>query len=60
MYDNSYRYFITYMITGPLNDCCQTSSMRFTKFKILNVSRLVLQLSLPNALKPCVKSRMKM
>ena len=26
----------------------------------LNVSRLVLQLSLPNPLKPCVKSKMKM
>ena len=31
-----------------------------TKFQNLNDSRPVLQLSLPNLLKPCVKSRMKM
>ena len=30
------------------------------KYPNLNVSRLVLQLSLPNPMKPCVKSRMKM
>ena len=38
----------------------QTSSLKCTKSKNLNVSHLVLQLSLPNPLKPGVKSRMKM
>ena len=36
------------------------SSISRTKFQNLNDSRLVLQLSLPNPLKPDVKSRMKM
>ena len=36
------------------------SNIRPTKFQNLNVSRLDLQLSLPNPLKPCFKSRMKM
>ena len=34
--------------------------MRLVKFQNLNVSRLVLELSLPNPLKPGVRSRMKM
>ena len=38
----------------------QTSNIRHTKSLNLNVSRLVLQLSLPNPLKPHVKLRMKM
>ena len=38
----------------------QTSNIRHTKSPNLNVSRLILQLSLPNPLKPVVKSRMKM
>ena len=38
----------------------QTSNIRDTKSQKLNISRLVLQLSLPNPLKPGVKSRMKM
>ena len=38
----------------------QTSSIRHTKSQNLNVSHLILQLSLPNPLKPGVKSRMKM
>ena len=38
----------------------QTSNISHTKSQNLNVSRLVLQLSLPNPLKPGVKSRMKM
>ena len=38
----------------------QTSNIRHTKSENLNVSRLVLQLSLRNLLKPGVKSRMKM
>ena len=36
------------------------SNIRCTKSKKLNVSRLVLQLSMPNSLRPGVKSRMKM
>ena len=39
---------------------CQISNIRHTKFPKLNASRLVLWLSLPNPLKPGVKSRMKM
>ena len=35
-------------------------SKRRTKSQNLNDSRLVLHLSLPNLLKPCVKQRMKM
>ena len=38
----------------------QTSNTSFTKSQNLNVSHLVLQLSLGNVLKPGVKSRMKM
>ena len=37
----------------------QTSNIRRIKSQNLNVSRLVLQLSLSNPLKPCVDSRMK-
>ena len=38
----------------------QTSNIRATQFLNLNVSRLVLQLFVPNPLKSGVKSRMKM
>ena len=38
----------------------QSSNKSRPKFQNLNVSRLVLQLSLPNPMKPGVKSRMKM
>ena len=38
----------------------KVSNIRRTKSQNLNVSRPVLQLSLPNLLKPCIKSRMKM
>ena len=38
----------------------QTSSISHTKSKNSNVSHLILQLSLPNPLKPGVESRMKM
>ena len=38
----------------------QITNISRTKFQILNVTRLVLQLSLRNPLKPCVKSRMKL
>ena len=33
------------------------SDISRTKYQNMNVSRFVLQLSLPNILKPCVKSR---
>ena len=36
------------------------SNIRRTEFQTLNVSRLVLQLSLHNPMKPGVKARMKM
>ena len=39
---------------------CKISNIRCTKSQHLNVSHLVLQLSLLNPLKPGVKSRMKM
>ena len=38
----------------------ETSNIRGTKAKNLNVYRLILQLSLPNPRQPCVQSRMKM
>ena len=38
----------------------QISNIRRTKSQALHVSRLVLQLTLPNPLKPGIKSRMKM
>ena len=38
----------------------KTSSINHTKYQNLNVSRLVLQLFLPNPLKSGVKSNMKM
>ena len=39
--------------------CHQTSNISLTKIPNLNVFHLVLQLSLPNLLKPDVESRMK-
>ena len=44
----------------PVMTYRQTSNIRDTKFQNLDVSRLVLQLSLCNLLKPGVKTRMKM
>ena len=38
----------------------QLSNISRTKFQNLNISALVLRLPLPNPLKPCVRSRMKM
>ena len=38
----------------------QTSNIKRSKFQLFNVSRLVVQLSLSNPLKPGVKSRTKM
>ena len=42
------------------NNYRQTSYIRRKKSRSLNVSCLVLELFMPNALKPDVKSRMKM
>ena len=39
---------------------CKISNIRRTQNQNLNVSRLIMQLPLPNPLKPGVKSRMKM
>ena len=49
---------------GAISTLCntmyrQTANIRRTKCRKLNVSRLVLQLALPNQLKPGAKSRMK-
>ena len=38
----------------------KVSDIRRTKFQNLSDSRAALQMSLPNLLKPCIKSRMKM
>ena len=38
----------------------QTFDIKQTKYQNLNISHLILQLSLPNPMKPDVKSRMKM
>ena len=49
---------------GELTKCIETyrkvSNIRCTKYQNLNDSRLILQLSVPNPLKPSVKSIMKM
>ena len=44
----------------PYANYCKIFNIRRTKPQNLNDSRLILQLSLPNPLKPGVKSRMKM
>ena len=46
--------------TTVKNNYRKGCNIRRTKFQNLNDSRPVLQLSLPNLLKPCIKSRMKM
>ena len=47
-------------IVPILNRYRQTSNISGTEYQNLNISRLVLQSSLPNPLKPGVKLRMKM
>ena len=54
------RTFIWTHVTSWTLEYGQTSSMKRTKSQYLNVSRLVLQLSLLNPLKSGVRSRMKM
>ena len=44
---------------SPKNICRKISNIRRTKYQSLNDSRLMLQLPLPNPLKPGVMSRMK-
>ena len=46
--------------SGAYSNYRQTSNTKRTESPNLNISRLILQLSFPNVLKPGVKSRMKM
>ena len=46
--------------SGDVHDYRKISNIRRTKSLNFNVSRLVLQLTLPNPMKPGIKSRMKM
>ena len=63
-----YQVLVTYLNRPQLNPTIaimnyvyhQTSRVSWTKPQHLNVSHLILQLSLPNSLKPGLKSRMKM
>ena len=59
IYENCTRPSL-YTCGWPWGLCWLVSNIRRTKSQNLNVSRLVLELSLPNPLKPDVKSRMKM
>ena len=43
-----------------LSNYCETSTISHTRPQHINVSRLLLQLSVPNPVKPSVKPRMKM
>ena len=55
------KYQITHIILAYVkHDYRQVSNIRRTKSQHLKDSRTVLRLSLPNPLKPDVKSRMKM
>ena len=47
-------------IAGAQDDYRKVSNIRRTKCQNLNDDRLILQLSMPNPLKPSVKSIMKM
>ena len=51
---------LVWMLQDLTNDYRKISNIRRTKSQNLNVSQLVLQLSLLNPMKPGVKSRMKM
>ena len=52
--------FVEMTSACPIRSYCQVSNIRRTKSQHLKDSHTVLWLSLPNALKPDVKSRMKM
>ena len=54
------RMFDAELLTEPMMIYRQVSNIRRTKSKHLKDSRTVMRLSLPNPLKPDVKSRMKM
>ena len=64
LYKNTLRVICISKILGSFKNIvryyCQMCNISRTKFKKLNVSHLVLQLSLPNLLKSCIKLRMKM
>ena len=55
-----YFTYIGHITIESYNIYLQISKIRCTESQNLNVSRLVLQLSLPNLLKPGVKLRIKM
>ena len=52
-------YSVNVLYCDRIIDYCQFSNIRRTQSPSINVSRLVLRLSLPNPLKPRVKLRMK-
>ena len=55
-----WRTMATGVNGGQGCNCRQISNISCTKYQNLNVSHIVLQLSLPKLLKPCVKSGMEM
>ena len=55
-----YLFYEVNTCHGSSLDYRKVSNIRRTKYQNLNDSRLVLQLSVPNPLKPSVKSIMKM
>ena len=57
--NDTYKYWENHFMTFP-TEYRKISNIRCTKSPNLNVSRLFLQLSLPNSMKPGVKSSMKM
>ena len=56
----NYIPYLMYGISYIQHTYCKISNISRTKSPNLNASRLVLQLSLSNPIKPDVKSRMKM
>ena len=51
-------FYRSHTLHWTINECHRVSNISHTKPRNLNDSRLVLQVSLPNPLKTCVKSRM--
>ena len=60
LHGNEYTSIALFLYYGLFYNYRQTSNNRRTTSPNLNVSRSILQLPLPNPLKPGVKSRMKM
>ena len=60
MYDELHTIYISGYNSHEYSKYRKTSCINRTKSQNLNVSRLVLQLPLPNHLKPGVRSSMKM